>query len=72
MVSSNDSWIWHKRITHIHMEHLNKLFKHDHVIDLPKMKFVKSKLCDACQKIKQTKSTFRPKNLVTTTRSLQL
>ncbi|KAK2369267.1 putative mitochondrial protein [Trifolium repens] len=72
MANNNDSWLWHKRAAHIHMEHLNKLAKHDLVIGLPKIKFVKDKLCDACQKGKQTKSTFKPKNVVSTTRPLQL
>lgn len=72
VVSNNDSWLCHKRIAHIHMKHLNKLLKHDLVIVLPKIKFIKDKLCDASQKEKQTKSTFKPKNVVTTTRSLQL
>lgn len=53
---------------HIHMEHLNKLVKRDLVIGLPNIKFVKDKLCDACQKGKQTKSTFKLKNVVSTTR----
>jgi hypothetical protein len=46
----NDSWLWHKRAAHIHMDHLNKLAKHDLVIGFPKINFVKDKLCDACQK----------------------
>lgn len=51
---------------------LNELAKHDLVIGLPKIKFVKYKLRDPCQKRKQTKSTFKPKNVVSTTRPLQL
>lgn len=54
------------------MEHSNKLVKHDLVICLPKMKFVKGRLCDACPKGKQPKSTFKPNNVVTTTRLLKL
>src|SRR4051812_34437812 len=69
LVNNNESWLWHKRAAHIHMDHLNKLTKHDLVIGLPKIKFVKDKLCDACQKGKQTKSSFKPKNVVTTTRT---
>jgi hypothetical protein len=72
MVNNNDSWLWHKRFAHIHMEHLNKLVKHDLVIGLPKIKFVKDKLGDAYQKGKQTKSNFKPKNIVSTSRPLQL
>ena len=54
MGNNNDSWLWHKRIAHIHMEHLNKLIKHYLVIVLRNIKFVKDRLCDACQKGKQT------------------
>src|ERR1044072_8549059 len=72
MVNNNESWLWHKRAAHIHMEHLNKLTKHDLVVGLPKIKFVKDKLCDACQKGKQTKSSFKSKDVVSTTRPLQL
>ena len=72
MANNNDSWLWHKRIAHIHMEHLNKLIKHDLVVGLPKIKFIKDRICNACQKGKQTKSTFKSKNVVSTTRPLQL
>lgn len=72
MVSNNDSWLWHKRLVHFHMEHLNKLVKHDLVIALPKMKFVKDKSCDVCQKGNKTKSTFKSNNVVTTSRPFQL
>jgi len=46
----NDSWLWHMRIAHINMEHLNKLISKDLVIGLPKLRFEKDRLCDACQK----------------------
>ena len=42
-------------MSHIHMEHLNKLTSKDLVIGLPKIKFEKDKLCAACQKGKQVK-----------------
>ena len=61
MANNNESWFWHKRFAHIHVEHLNKLIKHDLVIGLPKIKFVKYRLCDACQKGKQTKINFQVK-----------
>jgi len=41
-------------------------------VGLPKVKFEKDKLCDACQKGKQTKTSFKPKNMVSTTRPLEL
>ena len=49
----DDPWLWHRRIAHINMEHLNKLISKDLVIGLPKLKFEKDRLCDACQKGKQ-------------------
>ena len=39
---------------------------------LLKLKFEKDKLCDACQKGKQTRVSFKSKNVVSTTRPLQL
>ena len=69
---NDDPWLWHKRLAHIHMDHLNKLVKHDLVFGLPKLKYVKDKMCDACQMGKQTKVSFKPKNVVSTDRPLQL
>ena len=46
----DDPGLLHKRIAHINMEHLNKLISNDLVIGLPKLKFEKDRLCDACQK----------------------
>ena len=42
------------------------------MIGLPKLKFTKDKPCDACQKEKQSKSLFKLKNMVSTSRSLKL
>ena len=40
----DESWLWHRRIAHINMEHLNKLISKDLVIGLPKLKFEKDRL----------------------------
>ena len=42
------------------------------MIGLPKLKFNKDKPCDACQKGKQFKSSFKLKNIVSTSRPLEL
>ena len=68
----DESWLWHKRIAHINMEHLTKLISKDLVIGLPKLKFEKDRLCDACQKGKQVRVSFKSKNIVSTTQPLQL
>ena len=55
----DDPWLWHRRIAHINMEHLNKIISKDFVIGLPKLKFKKDRLCDACQKGKQVRVSFK-------------
>ena len=72
LTKDEDAWLWHRRIAHIHMEHLNKLISKELVIGLPKIKFQKDKLCDACQKGKQVKASFKAKNIISTNRPLQL
>jgi len=73
LLSQDDEfWLWHKRLAHIHMHHLNRIASKDLVIGLPKFKFERNKLCEACQKGKQTKSSFKPINVVSTTRPLEL
>jgi len=52
---NDEPWIWHKRLAHIHMGHLNKLVSKHLVTGLPDIKFQQDKLCDACQKGKQVK-----------------
>src|SRR3954470_2341235 len=67
-----DSWLWHRRLAHINFDLLNKVVTKDLVIGLLKIKFSKDHLCDACQKGKQTKVSFKSKNVVLTSRPLEL
>lgn len=57
----------HCRIAHIHMDHLNKQVSKKLVNGLSKIKFENEKVCDACQKGKQVKVSFKSKNVVSTT-----
>ena len=73
MSKEDDSWLWHRRIAHIHMDHLNKLVSNDIVIGLPKLKFLKNKLCVACQKGNQVRVvSLKSTNVISTNRPLQL
>nr|KYP33228.1 hypothetical protein KK1_045932 [Cajanus cajan] len=73
LITKEDNiWLWHRRVAHIHMDHLKKLSRKKLVIGLPKLKFSKDKLCDACQKGKQVKASFKSKNQISTSRPLQL
>ncbi len=54
------------------MHHLNKLIANDLVAGLPKLKFEKYHICEACQKGKQTKHSSKLKNMVSTSKPLEL
>ena len=70
--ASETSWLWHRRLGHASMQLISKLSKKNLVKELPKLTFEKDKICAACQFGKQTKSTFKPKGVVSTTRPLEL
>ena len=53
-MNSDESWLWHGRLSHISMSILSKISKNDLVKGLPKIKFDKDKVCDACQLGKKT------------------
>ena len=57
----DDNWLWHKRLCHIHMQNFNWLNRKQLVKSLPKLIFEKDRVCEACQKEKQTKVSFKPK-----------
>ena len=54
------------------MHSLSKLIKKELVISLPKLNFEKDRIYDACQLSKQTRVSFKSKNIVSTTRPLEL
>jgi len=72
LTKHEESWLWHRRIAHIHMHHLNKLISNELVLGLPKLKFEKEHVCEACQKGKQTRKSFKLKNFVSTSKPLEL
>ncbi|KAK2971095.1 hypothetical protein RJ640_011825 [Escallonia rubra] len=45
----NDIWLWHRRLGHVHMDLIKKLLSKDLVRGLPNLRFIKDKICDACQ-----------------------
>jgi len=68
----DETLLWHRHIAHIHMQHLNRITSKELVIGLPKLKFEKDKVCEACQKGKLTKTSFKQKQFVSTTRPLEM
>ena len=57
-------WLWHRRLGHASFGVISKLSWHDLVNGLPKVKFSSDKICEACAKGKQTRSSFKAKNIV--------
>jgi hypothetical protein len=72
VTKSEDSWLWHRRLAHLNFDLLNKIVSKDLVVRLPKLKFTKDHLCDACQMGKQTKISFKSKSGISTSRPLEL
>jgi hypothetical protein len=65
-------WLWHRRLAHVGMKNLRKLLKGEHVLGLTNVSFKKYRPCAACQAGKQVGSTHHSKNVMTTTRPLEL
>ena len=65
-------WLWHRRLGHVGMKQLNRLMKHDLVVDLKDVKFKKDKLCSACQAGKQVANSHPSKSVMSTERPLEL
>ena len=59
-----NQWLWHRRVDHLNMKTFSKLSKNNLVRDLPIIKYDKDRICEACVKGKQTKSSFHSKNVV--------
>lgn len=51
---------------------LKKLSRLELVIDFPKLKLVNDHICDSCRLGKKTRTSFRVKNIVSTSKPLQL
>ena len=47
---SEDSWLWHKRLSHLNFKTMNSLVKRELVRGFPDMEFCKEGLCEACEK----------------------
>ena len=63
LIEEHDTWLLHRRLCHIHIQHFNLLNRKQLVEVLPKLKFENDKVCEAFQKGKQTKISFKPKML---------
>jgi hypothetical protein len=65
-------WLWHRRMAHVGMKNLHKLLKGEHVLGLTNVTFEKGRPCAACQVGKQVGTSHHSKNVMTTSRPLEL
>nr|GEY97872.1 retrovirus-related Pol polyprotein from transposon TNT 1-94 [Tanacetum cinerariifolium] len=59
--SKTKSWLWHRRLSHLNFDTLNKLAKDDLAQGIPRLKFQKDHLCSTCALGKSKKSSHQPK-----------
>nr|GEV06193.1 retrovirus-related Pol polyprotein from transposon TNT 1-94 [Tanacetum cinerariifolium] len=58
--SKTNSWLWHRRLSHLNFGTLNKLAKDGLARGIPRHKFQKDHLCSACALGKSKKSSHPP------------
>jgi len=73
LISMNDKqWVWHIRLGHANWRLISKLSKLQLIKGLPNINYHSDALCGACQKGKIVKSSFKTKDIVSTSRPLEL
>jgi hypothetical protein len=72
IAKTNMGWLWHRCLAHVGMKNLHKLLKGEHVLGLTHVCFEKDRPCAACQARKQVGNTHQSKNVMTTSRPLEL
>ena len=59
--SVDESWNWHKKLSHLNFNSINELAKKELVRGFPNMLYSSDGLYDACQKSKQRRVSFKSK-----------
>jgi hypothetical protein len=67
----DESWIWHRRMGHMHFDNLVKVSKREAVREIPQITKPTNTLCKHCQQGKQTNTRFKSKEY-STTRPLEI
>ncbi|KAJ9545283.1 hypothetical protein OSB04_024990 [Centaurea solstitialis] len=70
--STDTNWLWHKRLSHLNFKTLNQLCINNLVVGLPDFRYTKVSLCSACEKGKQTRASFKSKQMSSISSPLQL
>ncbi|XP_063946117.1 uncharacterized protein LOC135151534 [Daucus carota subsp. sativus] len=67
-----DSWLWHKKLSHLNFKIVNSLVKRDLVRRLPPLEFTLQGLCEACQNGKAKIASYKGTDTSNITKPLQL
>lgn len=51
--SSDEWWLWYKKLSHLNFKAIDTLIKRDLVRDMPALEFFQKGVCKACQKSKK-------------------
>ncbi|KAJ9566817.1 LOW QUALITY PROTEIN: hypothetical protein OSB04_002783 [Centaurea solstitialis] len=70
--SSDTNWLWHKRLSHLNFKTINQLCINNLVVGLPDFRYTKVSLCSTCEKGKQTRASFKSKQISSISSPLQL
>jgi len=68
----DERWLWHKRVGHVDLKNISKLSKKDLVNGLPKIFWKTHLLFEVCWQRKQIKTSFKSKDVVSTSKLLEL
>lgn len=70
--TAEESWLWHKKLSHLNFKTMNTLVRREMVRGLPQIEFCQDGLCEACEKGKSKKASHRSKEMTSITEPLQL
>nr|XP_043625555.1 uncharacterized protein LOC122596979 [Erigeron canadensis] len=72
LASAENSWLWHRRLSHLNFQTINALVDKQLVEGLPDYKYECEHVCPACAIGKMKKASHKPKNYLSTEGSLHL
>jgi transposase InsO family protein len=72
IAKTNMCWLWYRRLDRIGMRNLHKVQKDGHILGLTNIVFEKGRSYGACQAGKQSGTYHHAKNIMTTTRPLEM
>ena len=70
--SGTKSWLWHRKLSHLNFDTINKLAKDNIVNGLPKFKYTKDHLCPSCEQGKSKRASYKPKTVPSSEARLHL